>query len=108
MENFDIDEDQMDHYILNIFGRVIQLEERRTGRMSGMRFFCRMDVSVYRHMETGKHHFFVNEITRTHGAGLFSNWDEQGRLDMFFFNRLSKTLHHASAQKLFLNSPTPF
>jgi hypothetical protein len=108
MEDFDIDGQQMDHYILNIFGRVILLEERKTGRMSGMRIFCRMDVSIYRHLGTGKHQFFINEITRTHGAALFSYWETKQRLDGFFFTHLSKTLHQVVSQKIFQKPPTPF
>jgi hypothetical protein len=108
MVELDIDENQMSHYVLNIFGRIIRLEEKRTGRMSGMRFFCRMDVSIYRHLSTGEHQFFVNEITRTHGAALFADWDTLRRMDDWMFPSMSKTFHYAATQKLFQSPGNSF
>ena len=107
ISKFDVDVDQMDYYILNIFSRVIRQEERMTGRMSGLRIFCRVDASIYRHAGAKEHHFFVNEITRTHGAGLFPSWDTNNRLD-FLFVRMAKVLHYVAQEKIFQKPPTPF
>ena len=71
MEAFDDPKNLFEHYALTILGKILLLEERQTGRMSGLRMFCRLDVSVFREQATGKHSFFVNEITRAHSTGLF-------------------------------------
>jgi hypothetical protein len=108
MSSFDNDEDTMEYYILNIFARVIRLEEIQFEKMSGMRLWCRMDVSVYREKETGKHQFFVNEITRSHTAALFPRWDSSDLLDRFFYRSLARSLHHVAALKLFDDPPRKF
>ena len=100
LEEFDIAESNIDNYVLNILARVISLEEKRIGRMSGLRVFCRMDVSVYR-TTSGDHRYFVNEITRTHGTALFPKWDSNNRLG-YLFKSMSNVLHYISSQKLYL------
>ena len=97
----------LDIYALKMLGRVIALEERRTGRMSGLRVFSRMDISIYRERVTGDHHYFVNEITRTHGAALFQQWDSSHRLNLLF-THMSNTLHYISHSKLYLQPPETF
>jgi hypothetical protein len=105
MEDFDDPKNMFEHYALMILGKTILLEERVTGRMSGLRVFCRLDISVFRERETGKHSFFVNEITRSHGTALFVEWITHGLTDPFF-HHLSDILHLVAAQKLFLTPPT--
>lgn len=106
LEDLDSNE-RLDIFALRTLARVIALEERKTGRMSGLRVFCRVDVSLYRESEGGSHRYFVNEITRTHGAALFPNWDVENRLG-FLFNHMSNTLHYISAKKLYQQPPIPF
>ena len=96
---FDDPKSNLDVFALEILARVILLEERRLRRWSGLRVFCRLDVSIYREQEGGLHHYFVNEITRTHGAGLFSLWDTNIRLNGFF-NHMSQVLHHISSTEM--------
>jgi hypothetical protein len=106
MEEFDDQQKLIESYALTILGKVILLEEKKTGRMSGLRVFCRLDVSIFREQATGSYSFFVNEITRTHGSGLFHGWivHEQGD---FLFEHLSEVLHLVAAQKLYLPCPPP-
>ena len=96
---FDDPKSNLDVFALKILARVILLEERRLRRWSGLRVFCRLDVSIYREQEGGLHHYFVNEITRTHGAGLFSLWDTNIQLNGFF-NHMSQVLHHISSTEM--------
>lgn len=96
----------LDFYTLDMLARIIALEERKLGRISGLRVFCRLDVSVFRVRESGEHHYFVNEITQTHGAGLFPRWDLNQRLN-YFYHHLSNTLHHIASEKLYLQPPPP-
>ena len=103
---YDNIDSSLDNFALNILARVVALEERVMGRMSGLRVFCRLDVSVYQE-KNGDHKYFVNEITRTHGAALFPQWDSKKRLDSLFTN-LSDTLHYISSNKLYLRSPPSF
>jgi hypothetical protein len=97
----------LDYFTLRILARVIALEERRTGRMSGLRVFCRMDISIYRATERGDHQYYVNEITRTHGGALFPKFDSNKRLNNLF-NHMSNILHHISMMKLYQQSPPSF
>jgi hypothetical protein len=75
-------------------------------RMSGLRVFCRLDVSVYREKATGKHSFFVNEVTRTHGSGLFQHWTDHQMADPFFVH-LMHVLHLVASEKLLHGCPLP-
>ena len=106
LTEFDNIESSLDKFVLDILVRVIALEERRMGRMSALRVFCRLDVSIYLE-KGGEHKYFVNEITRTHGAGLFSQWDSNNRLD-FLFIHMSNILHYISSHKLYLADPPSF
>ena len=99
-------ESTIENFALDILARVIALEERRMGRMSGLRVFCRLDVSIYRERNR-VHKYFVNEITRAHGAGLFPQWDSNKRLD-FFFVLMSNLLHYITSQKLYFQPPPSF
>jgi hypothetical protein len=105
VEDFDDPTKLFEFYVLNMLSKIILLEEKRIGRMSGLRLFCRLDVSIFREGETGKHQFFINEITRTHGAGLFHQYMTHDQMDIFV-NHLSDVLHLVSSQKLYLCPPT--
>ena len=106
MEDFEDPKNLLEQYALTILGRVIALEERRTKRMSGLRIFVRLDVSVFRERETGSYRFFVNEITRTHGTCLFQEWVSHDQSD-FVFQDLCHILHLVASEKLFLVKPSP-
>jgi len=106
MEEFDDPKKTLEHYVLTILGKIILLEERQTRRMSSLRVFCRLDVSVFRERSTGNHSFFVNEVTRTHGAGLFQFWSDHDNVDTFF-QHLKDVLHLVASRKLFHVTPTP-
>lgn len=97
-------EESVDFYALDTLARVIALEERKTGRISGLRVFCRLDISVFRESESGKHSYFVNEITRSHGTALFPRWDSRNKLN-FLYHHLSETLHYLAAKKMYLEPP---
>jgi hypothetical protein len=106
MEDFEDPHNLLEHYALTILGRIIALEERRSERMSGLRIFVRLDVSVFRERDTGRCRFFVNEITRTHGTGLFQEWLDRDQAD-FLFQELCEVLHLVASQRLFLVEPSP-
>lgn len=103
LADFDNVDSSLEKYALDILGRVIALEEKKFGRMSALRVFCRLDVSIYLE-KNGDHKYFVNEITRTHGAGLFPQWDSNQKLDLLFI-QMSNTLHYISSEKLYLVDP---
>lgn len=105
MEDFDDPQNLFEPYVLKMLGNIILLEEKRTGRMSGLRIFCRLDVSVFREQETGKHSFFVNEITGSHGAALFESWITHSMADSLF-RHMSNILHLVGSKKLYLCPPT--
>jgi len=57
---------------------LVELEERKNGRRSGLRVFCRLDVGVFEDVKErgeggGRREDFyvVNKVTRSHGCGLF-------------------------------------
>lgn len=106
MEEFDEPNNLIEQYALTILGRVIALEEKQTRRMSGLRVFCRLDVSVFRERETGGYRFFVNEITRTHGAGLFQEWVGHEQAD-YFFEHLARVLGQVATLALYSGCPPP-
>jgi hypothetical protein len=106
LTDFDKLDSIIEHFALNMLARVIALEEKRMGKMSGLRVFCRLDVSIYRDGR-GEYNYFVNEITRTHGAGLFPQWDSNNKLDLLLSN-MSNTLHDICSQKLFFKPPLSF
>jgi hypothetical protein len=106
MEEFDDIKNLLEHYALTMLGRLITLEEREMGRMSGLRVFVRLDVSVFRESRTGAYRFFVNEITRGHGAGLFQEWVSHEKAD-FLFQHLAEVFHLVASNKLYLNPPPP-
>jgi hypothetical protein len=55
-----------------------------------------MDVSVF---ERGrKFYYFVNELTRSHQAGLFLHWDAAGKMEMCIQD-LAKVLHFVSYER---------
>jgi hypothetical protein len=107
LPDFDIEESNFNIYVLQMLSRIIQLEERKMGRMSGLRIFVRLDVSIYLEKKTGKHKYFVNEITRSHGAALFSKWDSKGQLHQLY-THMSKTLQIIASQKFYLPPPKLF
>jgi hypothetical protein len=100
-------ESDLDIFALRTLSRIISLEESRLGRLSGLRVFCRLDISVFRERDGGQHRYFVNEITRTHGAALFPKWDSYHKLDLLF-STIANTLHYISKSKLYLQPPKPF
>jgi hypothetical protein len=104
LDNSDYD---LNFFALRILNRVISLEEKRSGRMSGLRVFCRLDVSIFMEKDGMTHRYFVNEITRAHTAALFPQWDSNQRLDLFF-SHMARTLHYISKSKLYLQPPKPF
>jgi hypothetical protein len=103
LTELDVRDSSLDDFALRILSKVILLEERRTQRKSGLRVFCRLDVSIYRKTESGEHCYFVNEITRTHGAGLFPQYDSNN-IRNHLFTHISNTLHHISALSLYQNT----
>lgn len=105
LEDFDDPTKLLEHYALTMLGKIIFLEEKETKRWSGLRAFCRLDVSVFREKDSGKHNFFVNEITRSHTCGLFQAWVRPGMADPLF-SHLCDVLHLVAANKMFLLSQT--
>jgi hypothetical protein len=104
MMDFD-EENLFEYYVLRMLGKIILEEERQMGRMSGLRIFCRLDVSVYLDKAGGKHSFFVSEITRSHGAALFEAWDTRGLFDLFF-THMAQILYLVSSERLYLQPPS--
>ena len=80
-------------FALQILARVVLLEEKRFMRVSSMRVFCRMDISIFCKQDNGRHYYFVNEITWTHSAALFPQWDTNSRLNNLF-SHISNILHY--------------
>ena len=54
-----------------------------------MRIFVRMDISVFKKDNT--FHYMINELTRSHHAGLFCHWI--GPQMDFCFQELARVLH---------------
>ncbi|KDR67504.1 hypothetical protein GALMADRAFT_216369 [Galerina marginata CBS 339.88] len=105
LTDFDDPNLSFESYVLRMLAKVIILEEVKFKRKSGLRIFCRMDVSVYRNATTAKHEFFVNEITRSHGACLFTKWDHSLKWRAAF-NTFSQILHLAAKKKFYLSPPS--
>lgn len=68
-----LDED-FPKYVLSMLGQIILAQEFQSGHFSGLRLFCRMDVSVYQSTDE-KFHYFVNELDHSTHTGLWPNWD---------------------------------
>ncbi|KAF8870295.1 hypothetical protein BD779DRAFT_1479055 [Infundibulicybe gibba] len=67
---------ELDHFVMWTVERLLKIEERGNEgieRMSGLRVFCRMDISVFQ--QSGEWWYYVNEIDRTHNASLFARGD---------------------------------
>ncbi|KAF8870256.1 hypothetical protein BD779DRAFT_1479087 [Infundibulicybe gibba] len=65
--------EKLDEFVLQAVRELALLEEAQSGT-SGLRIFCRMDVSVYQ-SEEGWWMYYVNEVDRTHNASLFARED---------------------------------
>jgi hypothetical protein len=66
----DLDND-LHNFVLNILASLITQEEARGIKISGLKVFARLDISVFRRVDGGKLTYMVNEITRGHAASLF-------------------------------------
>jgi len=86
-------------YVLGMVSKLIQAEEHTSGILSGLRVYCRLDVSVFWDEIGNRHQFFTNEITRGHCSGLFSHWDKENRM-MTVFKSMSKSLHFLVENRL--------
>lgn len=75
-----------------MLGQLVLAYEYHSGIFSGLRVFCRMDVSVYQQDE--KFHFFVNEFDHSVNTGLFPIVSTPGNLETAFQD-ISLTLEHA-------------
>jgi hypothetical protein len=102
--DFDDTSTLFESYALQMLGKIIVQEENVTKRMSGLRIFCRLDISLYREASTDQHQFFVNEITRSHGTALFQPWDTGSRLNLLF-SELEQVLHLVGSDRLFMTPP---
>jgi len=90
-------DDIFEIYLLKMLSKLIVEEERTNKFRSGLRIFNRFDVSVFKIRDTGKIVYTMNEITRSHFAGLFQAWDTQGCMDIMF-QELERTLHLRASQ----------
>lgn len=92
-------------FVLSMLGKLVLAEERRYKRFSGLRIFARMDVSVFRHSETGKYQYFVNEVGRAHSTHLFHNYVDESGIGDHMITNLVKLLHYSASQKLLQSKP---
>jgi hypothetical protein len=62
------------HFITQTYRGLIQADESilKIGRLSDLRVFCRLDVSVFRNK--GSYSYFINEVEASHGTGLFLHY----------------------------------
>jgi hypothetical protein len=81
-----------ERYVLSMLGQMILAYEYHSGLFSGLRIFCRMDVSVY--CQGNRFFFFLNEFDHSNATGLFSFKDTHGDLHTAFVD-LSLTLEYA-------------
>lgn len=68
---------ELDEFVVGTVKELLRIEERGNRgmeRMSGLRVFCRVDISVFQ-VESGEWEYYVNEIDRTHNASLFARAD---------------------------------
>ena len=87
-----LDEDlknTLPRFVLNMLYRLVIAEEHLTKRRSCMRIFVRMDVAVYK--KDNNFHYAINELTRSHQAGLFWHWI--GTPMDYCFQELERVLH---------------
>jgi hypothetical protein len=91
-------------YVLDMMGKMVLAEEQQYGVVSGLRLFSRWDVSVFRHEESDKYHYFVSEVTRSWGTCLFHHKADPEGMGDFMFAHLAKLLHHCIATH-YLQSP---
>ncbi len=87
-------------FVLNMAGKMVLAEEMQYQRFSGLRIFCRFDVSVYRDTASGTYKYVVNEVTRGHTAHLFHGKDSDLGASDHLISVLTKLLHHAASNKL--------
>jgi hypothetical protein len=93
-------------YLLEMLGKMVLAEEAQYGAVSGLRLFGRWDISVFRHRDTGKYKYFVNEVTRSWDTCLFHLYAEPKGITDFFFLHLAQLLHYCVTMQ-FLRSPPP-
>lgn len=104
--DFDDPTKSFEFFALSMLARLIVTEECQfdNEKFSGLRIFCRLDISVFREQNTGKYQFFVDEVTRTHGAGLFKRWDTIRNTD-FGFQGMEEVLHFVVNGKFYSEPP---
>lgn len=60
------------NFVSSTLRSLVEREERRCRRKSGLQTFCRMDVSVYLN-KSDEYQFFVNEVGRSHCLSMFGS-----------------------------------
>lgn len=104
--DFDDPTKSFEFFALSMLARLIVTEECQfdNEQFSWLRIFCRLDISVFREQNTGKYQFFVDEVTCTHGAGLFKRWDTIWNTD-FGFQGMEEVLHFVVNGKFYSEPP---
>ena len=100
LSKLDLTITNLDIFVLLSLTNIIQLEEKQLDRLSGLRVFCRLDMSIFQEQDSGEHHYFVNKIMRTHSAALCPHWDTNNRLN-YLFTHMSNILHHMSKHQMY-------
>jgi hypothetical protein len=91
-------ENSFERYSLDMLGKLVAVEEFITKRPSGLRTFCRLDVTVFRDCQTGNFQYTLNDINIGHSLALFSYWDKAGQMKIMF-QEIYKTLHFLSYKR---------
>ncbi|KIL54176.1 hypothetical protein M378DRAFT_19150 [Amanita muscaria Koide BX008] len=66
---------ELERFVCGVHDSLVEKEEARCKRPSGLRMLARYDVSVFKY-DNG-FHFLVNEVERTHSMGLFMTTNDQ-------------------------------
>jgi len=85
-------EHSFEHFAMQMLSKLVPAEEYMTGRRSGLRVFCRLDVSVYKDSRDKSMKFLLDNIARSQTTGLFLEWAKTSRRGVFF-RELSSGLH---------------
>jgi len=93
-----------------MLGKLIIAEEQCSGRVSSLRIFCRLDISLYRDIsrDGGQgYKYVVNEVNRTFSTCLFYNHSQPNGMGDGLFWHLAQALQHVAEKKFLINSPPP-
>ena len=90
-----------------MLGKLILAEERTSGKLSSLRIFTRLDISVYRDVsrDGSGFQYVLSEVNRNLSTCLYFNWAKPSGMRDAMLLHHSKLLWHVARYKCLLKEP---